>query len=81
MPTHEQVRMNTSSDARAVQENEDYEVTAAHELGHALGLDDAYYGEGYDRCADNDETGYKYDMNKGLYDNLMKSGWYYKKIN
>ena len=80
MPTHEQVRTNAISDLRNPDvEEENYGVTAAHELGHTLGLDDAYYADGYDRCADNDETGYEYE--KKRYDNLMKSGWHYKKIN
>ncbi|MDE6760371.1 MAG: hypothetical protein K2J90_06740, partial [Lachnospiraceae bacterium] len=40
------------------------------ELGHILGLDDAYPSEKYDRCADNSETGEK--CGDKAYDNLMK---------
>lgn len=75
MPTNEQVRANKGYNYPAT----DYDVTSAHELGHILGLDDAYYGDGYDRCADNSETGYKYKKRK--YDNLMKNHQFYKKIN
>lgn len=75
MPTNEQVRANKGYNCPA----EDYDVTAAHELGHILGLDDAYYGDGYDRCADNNETGYEYG--KKAYDNLMKNHDQYTKIN
>lgn len=75
MPTNEQVRANKGYNYPAT----DYDVTAAHELGHILGLDDAYYDYGYDRCADNSETGYEYD--KKVYDNLMKNHQFYKKIN
>lgn len=75
MPTNEQVRANKGYNYPAT----DYNVTAAHELGHILGLDDAYYGDGYDRCADNSETGYEYDDYQ--YDNLMKNHDQYKKIN
>ena len=57
---------------------QDYGTVAAHELGHILGLADAYYDYGYDRCADNTETGHKYG--KRLYDNLMKHHIYYKKL-
>ncbi|MDE6434394.1 MAG: Ig-like domain-containing protein [Lachnospiraceae bacterium] len=79
MPTNEQVRANKGYNYPAT----DYAVTAAHELGHILGLDDAYYDaeNKCDRCADNKETGYKYDKN--VYDNLMKHHRYdeSKKIN
>lgn len=75
MPTNEQVRANSGYNYPAT----DYDVTAAHELGHILGLDDAYYDYGYDRCADNSETGHKYK--KGKYDNLMKNHDSCKKIN
>lgn len=80
MPTHEQVRENGSSGARTPMTGKlDYELMSAHEMGHVLGLDDAYYGEGFDRCADNSETGYEYYKNQ--YDNLMKGGRSYHKIN
>ena len=75
MPTNEQVRANTGYNYPAT----DYGSTAAHELGHILGLDDAYATDKYDRCADNSETGYEYDDNR--YDNLMKHHNHYKKIN
>lgn len=75
MPTNEQVRANKGYNYPAT----DYNTTAAHELGHILGLDDAYYDYGYDRCADNNETGYEYYDKK--YDNLMKDHDHYKRIN
>lgn len=75
MPTNEQVRANKGYNYPAT----DYNTTAAHELGHILGLDDAYYDYGYDRCADNKETGHEYG--KKAYDNLMKNHDQYKKIN
>lgn len=70
MPTNEQVRANKREGYNYPKK--DYGSTAAHELGHILGLDDAYYDatNKYDRCADNSETGYEYDDYK--YDNLMK---------
>lgn len=79
MPTNEQVRTNKKKEFNTPKD--DYGSTAAHELGHILGLDDAYYDsdKGYDRCADNSETGYKYCDKH--YDNLMKHHVYYKKIN
>ncbi len=77
MPTNEQVRANKEEGYNYPAT--DYNVTAAHELGHILGLDDAYATDKYDRCADNSETGYKYQKNQ--YDNLMKHNYYYKKIN
>ena len=45
----------------------------AHEMGHALGLDDGYPDDGHDRFADNDETGIFYKKyKKGTrYDNIM----------
>ena len=80
MPTHEQVRSNASEWEREPDvEPEMYGKTAAHELGHALGLGDAYYDGEHDRCADNSETGYEYK--KGKYDNLMKSYIKIDKIN
>lgn len=79
MPTNEQVRANADPGARIPCIGERYEVTAAHELGHALGLDDAYYEDGYDRCADNSETGYEYIC--GNYDNIMKCCMRYKRMN
>lgn len=75
MPTNEQVRTNKTAKTPAL----DYGTTAAHELGHILGLDDAYPTEKYDRCADNSETGEKYD--KARYDNLMKHHSICKEIN
>ncbi|MCM1179920.1 MAG: Ig-like domain-containing protein [Clostridium sp.] len=77
MPTNEQVRTNKKKGYNYPKK--DYGSTAAHELGHILGLDDAYATDTYDRCADNNETGYKYG--KGAYDNLMKHHNKYKKIN
>lgn len=77
MPTNEQVRVNKEEGYNYPAT--DYDVTAAHELGHILGLDDAYATDKYDRCADNSETGHEYD--KKAYDNLMKGHQYYKKIN
>lgn len=82
MPTNEQVRANKSKDYNYPYADESgYGITAAHELGHALGLDDAYASDIYDRCADNDETGHKYSPTENLYDNVMKGGWYYKVMN
>lgn len=81
MPTNEQVRANKKEGYNYPKK--DYGSTAAHELGHILGLDDAYYDatNKYDRCADNSETGYEYDDYK--YDNLMKHHFHGegKKIN
>lgn len=70
MPTNEQVRKNKESGYNTPKD--DFGSTSAHELGHILGLDDAYYDkmDKVDRCADNDETGRKYSKN--LYDNIMK---------
>ena len=68
MPTNEQVRTNKEEGYEIPAS--DYGTTAAHELGHILGLDDAYPTKDYDRCADNSETGERYK--KGKYDNLMK---------
>ena len=80
MPTHEQVRQNKIAGYRNPYDDiEGYGVTAAHELGHTLGLDDAYFGDGYDRCADNNETGYEYQDKQ--FDNVMKGGFYYKIMN
>lgn len=73
MPTNEQVRKNMEEGYSSP--TLDYESTSAHELGHVLGLDDAYYN-GVDRCADNRETAYEYD--KKLYDNIMKHHNRYK---
>lgn len=82
MPTHEQVRANTAEGARDPDETEkEYGATAAHELGHALGMNDAYADEKYDRCVDNSETGYKYHPVNEVYDNLMKYCYFYQKIN
>lgn len=82
MPTYEQVRANNDEGYRNPYEGEnEYGVVAAHELGHVLGLDDAYADEKYDRCAENDETGYKYSIMENFYDNVMKGGWYYKLMN
>lgn len=82
MPTHEQVRANAAEGAREPDETEkEYGATAAHELGHALGLNDAYADEKYDRCVDNSETGYKYSTVFELYDNLMKDCYFYQQIN
>lgn len=75
MPTNEQVRTNKTAKTPAL----DYGTTAAHELGHILGLDDAYPTEKYDRCADNSETGEK--CGDKAYDNLMKYHRNCKKIN
>ncbi len=73
MPTNAQVRKNADKGHRRPAYN--YSVTSAHEMGHILGLDDAYETNGIDRCTDNGETGYEYvSMN---YDNLMKN-YYYK---
>lgn len=74
MPTNEQVRKNIKAGYNMP--HYDYGITAAHELGHILGLDDAYYDEDnhVDRCADNDETGYQYKKN--LYDNIMKNHYH-----
>jgi len=79
MPTNEQVRTNKVEGYNYPAT--DYAVTAAHELGHILGLSDAYYDDEnrYDRCADNSETGYEYDDH--MYDNLMKNHDHCKKIN
>lgn len=80
MPTHEQVRENAATGARIPMTGKfDYGVISAHELGHVLGLEDAYSDKGFDRCADNSETGYEYRT--GLYDNLMKGGKNYPQIN
>ncbi len=79
MPTNEQVETNTKKGYN-IPKN-DYGAVSAHELGHILGLADAYYDNGYDRCADNNETGYEYDTDEGFYDNLMKHHAWYKKIN
>ena len=78
MPTNEQVRKNIKEWYDIP--HYDYDITAAHELGHILGLDDAYYDANnkIDRCADNDETGFKYGRNK--YDNIMKNHDYCKKV-
>lgn len=41
-----------------IKERQDrYMYIIAHEMGHALGLDDGYPDDGHDRFADNDETG------------------------
>lgn len=79
MPTNEQVRANKKKGYN--RPKKDYGSTAAHELGHILGLDDAYYDakNRYDRCADNSETGHEYDDYK--YDNLMKHHTHCKQIN
>ncbi len=82
MPTHEQVKANAAEGARDPDETEkEYGATAAHELGHALGMNDAYADEKYDRCVDNSETGYKYHPVNEVYDNLMKYCYFYQKIN
>lgn len=81
MPTNEQVRTNKKDGH--TKPWKDFGSVAAHELGHILGLGDAYYDSdnGYDRCADNDETGYEYNTEKNYYDNLMKEHIWLKKIN
>lgn len=77
MPTNEQVRKNNDKDYCTPVN--DYCATAAHELGHAFGLMDAYPSDQYDRCADNSETGKRHP--DGWYDNLMKYNSYVKQIN
>ena len=57
-----------------IKERQDrYMYIIAHEMGHALGLDDGYPDDGHDRFADNDETGIFYKKyKKGTrYDNIM----------
>lgn len=75
MPTNEQTYANTKKGYDGPKE---FTSTSAHELGHALGLADAYYDKKnkYDRCAENEETAEKYSYKR--YDNLMKSHKYYK---
>ena len=72
MPTNSQVRLNYKNN-----KPDDYEITSAHEMGHILGLADAYYKE-VDRCTDNNETGFRYGHKK--FDNLMKHHLFYKKL-
>lgn len=72
MPTNSQVKANYKNN-----EPDDYEITSAHEMGHILGLADAYYNK-VDRCADNNETGFRYGHKK--FDNLMKHHIFYKKL-
>lgn len=75
MPTNEQTYTNTEKGYDGPKE---FTSTSAHELGHALGLADAYYDKKNedDRCAENEETAEKYSYKR--YDNLMKSHKYYK---
>ena len=79
MPTNEQVETNTQKGYNTPWK--DFGSVAAHELGHILGLADAYYYKGNDRCADNHETGYEYNTKKHYYDNLMKDHFWCQKIN
>ncbi len=69
-PTDEQVKANKGDECNIPKT--DLEAVCAHEMGHAFGLDDAYYDFKFktDRCAENDET--TVCFNKGDYDNLMK---------
>lgn len=73
LPYDYQLKDNVDIEARTGFDKEDYKYMTAHETGHVLGLDDAYFS-GYDRFTDNSETGIKCDdpFNSGSYDNLMK---------
>ncbi|MDE6625882.1 MAG: Ig-like domain-containing protein [Lachnospiraceae bacterium] len=48
-----------------------YAHIAAHEMGHMLGLGDAYATNGHDRFTDNDETGILIDVMSRCHDNIM----------
>ncbi|MBR2674343.1 MAG: Ig-like domain-containing protein [Mogibacterium sp.] len=79
MPTNAQLKENKGEYADTSRTADGYKGTAAHEMGHILGLYDAYTleenGKKIDRCADNSETCKKVDINgKYAYYCLMKGG-------
>ncbi|MBR2675019.1 MAG: Ig-like domain-containing protein [Mogibacterium sp.] len=82
MPTNAQLATNISQLMTVPKNKSQYMDTAAHEMGHILGLMDAYTDWGIDRCADNAETCEKLTTSEGYrYLNLMKSdGLDYVKI-
>ena len=71
IPTDEQVMANKKKGYNIP--HDDLESVCAHELGHAFGLEDAYYDDvnKVDRCAENNETAVYFRL--GDYDNLMKN--------
>lgn len=73
LPYDYQLKDNVDIDTRTGFDKIDYKYMTAHETGHVLGLDDAYFSS-YDRFTDNSETGVKCnDGGKSMeYDNLMK---------
>lgn len=79
MPTNEQVRANRDKNFNTPWGN--LGKVATHELGHVLGLYEAYTDPetGEDRCADNNETGKRYDVY--YFDNIMKKMVVVDKIN
>lgn len=69
MPFENQLDDNVEIGARSV---DDYSYTAAHEMGHMMGLKDAYLSKsGEDRFTDNAETGVVESKEAGSYDNIM----------
>ncbi len=70
MPDIEQLADNENRYRRRF-DKEQYSYTGAHEMGHMLGLGDAYNYQGHDRFTDNEETGVLHDEEKQQYDNLM----------
>ena len=71
MPYADQLQ-NNINEKRKIMPDEGYAYASAHEMGHALGLFDAYpYDDGRDRFTDNEETGVPEPSILGSYDNIM----------
>lgn len=72
MPEDGQLKLNTGKDYQSPVS--DYAGAAAHEMGHILGLGDAYYEDstGTSRLVENAETCIFAD---GTYENMMKSSF------
>ena len=69
MPFENQLSDNENPGKRSMG---DYSYIAAHEMGHMMGLKDAYLSEnGEDRFTDNAETGVIESEEDGSYDNIM----------